>query len=507
MDALNVFTMKSGAVVERIAYACRFYFFEKTMAGKYAAPDFAASGGKIYRKKPAGLWRILLCGIAMFTLTACHQERSASCLAPPGKFTGWSIHNTAAGDVLFSLTVNDKCWSNRQRIIDEISTHSSDKQEFVIKATEWVHRYSRNIRPLSTDNWIHSPEVFMNSLGLGYCDDRASVLVNLWRAYGLTARVWDLQGHVVPEVRVAGKWQLHDPDTGVFMLDDNLQICSVADVAAGRACYYQISQQRYPMNAVARTLLLIDKYTTADDNQLSDWYHASRLLPDSLFRLPPAASMHCCGPGPEDPHTYTLELRLPPGSRGKLSVPLVLAAFPAVLSGLIPKADSLYGEIQIANHQRDTLSLYYYVNPFVWAEKQHTKLLVRGRNADRLLVNWHELSQVYNPPRYLDDFRDYYLSSGILDEWIPKLPAAQNFGQLPEVFTHYCLLQGMSPQEVSLRQQAFLLGYRQLLPVMQEQPALERLFLQNPVYQILLFDLCQTLAPQELLPYLENLSL
>ena len=392
-------------------------------------------------------------------------------------------------------------------MIDEIARQSGDTQLFVIRVAEWVHRYSRNITPLTTNNWIHSPELFINSLGLGYCDDRASVLATLWQAYGLRARIWDLQGHVVPEVLVAGKWQLHDPDIGVLMLDDKLQICSVTDVAAGRARFYEINRQRYTIDAAARSLLLIDKYVSTADNQLSEWYHSSRLLPDSLFSLPPAASIHCCYPSPQAPHAYSLELRLPPASKGVLSVPLVLAAFPPSLKPMFPKVDSLYGATQIANRRGDTLSLFYHVNPYILAAQQHNKLVMTGKKVDRLLVNWQEFSGAYTPPYYLDDFRNHYLTSQKLADLTPLLPIPQSFAQLPMVFRRYYQLQGISSEELARREQAFLPVFRQLLPVAQSRPALERLFLQNQVYQILLFDLCQTLDPQDVLTYLNNLSL
>jgi len=483
--------------------AAAFLFSQK--AGRRQAQ--AAGSGSLrlkWHKAALSLW---LC--SLLVLSACRREREqvAAYTAAPGQTAGWSVHNTAARDILFSLRVNDRFWSDRRQMVAEIAGHSRDTQTFVVRAAEWVHRYSRHTRPLSADNWPHSPEVFINSLGLDYCDDRASVLVSLWRAYGLRARIWNLQGHVVPEVMVAGKWQLYDPDIGVFMLDDELQVCSVADVAAGRARYYQLEQERHPIRAAERTLLLIDTYTSVADNQLSDWYHASNLLPDGLFRLPPTASIHCCAPDPQPPHSYRLELRLPPGSHGQLSVPLVLAAFPPSLSPRIVKVDSLYPALQVANRQADTLSLFYHINPYLLAGQRHTRLIMKGKDVDQLTVNWHPSSQPYHPPRYLDDFRNRFLRDGQLNALIPKLPVPQSFEQLPEVFTHYYLLQGINAQELQQRQEAFRLRFRQLLTVMQQRPALARLFLQNPVYQILLFELCQTLDPQEVLPYLENLSL
>lgn len=500
VDALNTFFMQHWRLARRAVSSCRYLggILKKQNAGGKVVVPLAACSGLAW----------LLCGLAVLGLTDCHrgQEQVATYSAAAGQTAGWRICNASAGDISFSLRLNDGFWSNRRQLVEEIGGQSRDTQAFVVQAARWVHQHSRNIRPLSTDNWIHSPEVFMNSLGLGYCDDRASVLASLWEAYGLRARLWNLQGHVVPEVMVAGRWQLHDPDTGVCLLDDDKRRCSVADVAAGRARYYEMDGQRYPIGAVERILLHMDKYASRADNQLSDWYQASPLLPDSQFRLPAGTSIRCCSPSPLARNAYVLELRLPPASRGWLSIPLVLAAFPPSLSPQIPKADSLYGALPVVNQQRDTLSLLYYVNPYIVAGQQHNKLIIRGQKVDQLNVHW-QVAQPHSPPRYLDDFRDYYLRNKKLDEWIGRLPKVGRFSQLPEVFRHYYQLQGVSAEEISLREQAFLLRFHRLLPVVESRPALARHFLQNTVYQILLFELCQTLDPQEVLPYLENLTL
>ena len=499
----------------RVKYAAstwvlRDLFSKNPRAGRAAGSCAATFSGSTWQAGLVAAARYCcLAALALLILAACHRDelQVATFTAAAAHTASWSIRNTSDRDIRFNLTVNDKFWRSRQQMIDEIARQNNDNQTFVIRAAEWVHRYSRNISPLSADNWIHSPELFINSLGLGYCDDRAAVLVSLWQAYGLRTRMWNLQGHVVPEVMVNGKWQLHDPDMGVFMLGDDLQICSVADVAAGCARYYEIDGQRHPIDTIQRSLLLIDKYVSTADNQLSDWYHASELQVDSLFRLPPAASIHCCNTRPGAPQAYLLELRLPPASQGVLSVPLVLAAFPPSLRPMFPKVDSLYGAVQISNRHPDTLSLYYHVNPYILATQQHNKLVMRGKKVDQLVVSWQERSRAYSPPRYLDDFRNLYLSNPEMAALVRTLPMPLSFDQLPMVFRQYYQLQGVSAEALALREQAFMPVFRLLLPFAQSRPAIEKLFLQNQIYQILLFELCQTLDPQDVLTYINNLSL
>jgi hypothetical protein len=73
------------------------------------------------------------------------------------------------------------------------------------------------------------PSLFINTVGGGLCDDRASVLVRLWQALGYKARVIGLEGHVVAEVFAEGKWMMFDPDLRLFYTDQN-GVMSVQDI-------------------------------------------------------------------------------------------------------------------------------------------------------------------------------------------------------------------------------------------------------------------------------------
>jgi hypothetical protein len=64
--------------------------------------------------------------------------------------------------------------------------------------------------------WRMSPTVLLNSFGFGLCSSVSAAYRALAAAAGYEARVWALSGHVVPEIRVAGRWQVFDPDLAVF---------------------------------------------------------------------------------------------------------------------------------------------------------------------------------------------------------------------------------------------------------------------------------------------------
>ena len=89
------------------------------------------------------------------------------------------------------------------------------------RSRERLWRFIRDNRyffdPLTGARWYHSPAIFFNSAGFGYCDDahrRSTEL--LITAMGYSARVWGLNGHVVAEVLVNNRWEMWDPDLEVY---------------------------------------------------------------------------------------------------------------------------------------------------------------------------------------------------------------------------------------------------------------------------------------------------
>jgi hypothetical protein len=86
--------------------------------------------------------------------------------------------------------------------------------------------------PLNNNRVLYDPWVTVNSLGWGFCGHVAGAYVLIARAAGHEARVWALDGHVVPEINVDGQWQMYDPDLAVYYKTADNRIAGVEELAA-----------------------------------------------------------------------------------------------------------------------------------------------------------------------------------------------------------------------------------------------------------------------------------
>src|SRR5690606_28353308 len=114
------------------------------------------------------------------------------------------------------------------RVIED----SSLKKKTTIEEEAWkyVSQSTFWISPLTSKSWQHNPILFLNSIGGGFCDDRASVLAGIWRNWFDSVRVIGLNGHVVSEVYSINKWKMYDADRKVAYLNANNEVCSVAEL-------------------------------------------------------------------------------------------------------------------------------------------------------------------------------------------------------------------------------------------------------------------------------------
>jgi hypothetical protein len=71
-------------------------------------------------------------------------------------------------------------------------------------------------KPIDERSRYNDALVFLNTLGFGFCGSKSEALASIWNKMGYKTRVWDLQGHIVPEIYVNGEWQVWDPTYHVF---------------------------------------------------------------------------------------------------------------------------------------------------------------------------------------------------------------------------------------------------------------------------------------------------
>lgn len=99
-----------------------------------------------------------------------------------------------------------------------------------LKIFEFCSEHFHFDLPFIQDTTLHSPIVFLNIYGYGYCDDAAAFFVNLCKQPGLDACVISFDGHVAAQVYFNNGWKFFDPSIGKYLKDKNCRILSLSDL-------------------------------------------------------------------------------------------------------------------------------------------------------------------------------------------------------------------------------------------------------------------------------------
>lgn len=143
------------------------------------------------------------------------------------------ISNSTLKEIFFSLKINQKFPLSFHDIDREIQAVSKlNKINYLKAACLFVHRNTFSSKPISSENWQHQMELFLNSIGGGLCDDKASVLAYVLKRKGFLVRIINLNGHVVTVARENAKWKLLDPELGVYFCNQNKELLTVQEIIA-----------------------------------------------------------------------------------------------------------------------------------------------------------------------------------------------------------------------------------------------------------------------------------
>lgn len=203
------------------------------------------------------------------------------------------------------------------------------------RAWRYVSLRHRHDYSITGGRMLHHPLVYLRSIGAGLCDDVASVLHFLWMALGYESRVMVLEGHVVPEVLVNGRWEMYDPDLKVYYRLAEGSVANVRDIEADPSLLVWGIQRASPGDGYfSYPSLLIEIYGSAADNRPEAWFMEPQptvLQPD--IWIPPGGKLeldrndHVSVQGfwtDAQVELATIRLWLPPGYSGTLPLGLVL---------------------------------------------------------------------------------------------------------------------------------------------------------------------------------------
>lgn len=246
-----------------------------------------------------------------------------------GDYNSVVLSNNSNKPLRFVFSLNEKFPFTSNNITNEINTISLEQNiSDHIAAWKFVIDNTYSSTPLTNENWQHHPLFFLNSVGGGFCDDKASVLAQLWQDLGYQARIVNLGGHVVSEVYTENKWQMFDPDKKIFFCDSNSRIFSVKELETTFHYYSPeeiLCQNIYFNQLLSGSLLSLqfaEFFTTASNNINESNWHIDELTEiESIFSLPSYSKLKIVFNGKS---IHSLIVELTEKSEGLMNVPFVI---------------------------------------------------------------------------------------------------------------------------------------------------------------------------------------
>ena len=203
------------------------------------------------------------------------------------------ILNAGNVQASFQMNINNALFNSKTDLINTIISTPDEFANEPIERKVW--RFIRDNRyhfnPMTALQWGHDPTLFFNSIGFGFCDDSASVYYQLMTSLGYTVRVWGMDGHVVPEVLINGRWEMYDPDKKVYYYDTNGDIAGVEELAQNPDL---ITNPINPFSSdpSAYSSSTADIYASIDNNDVAPYYTVDPVLNYLLqFQVPPSGSL------------------------------------------------------------------------------------------------------------------------------------------------------------------------------------------------------------------------
>jgi hypothetical protein len=299
-----------------------------------------------------------LAGLAGTLLGACggSDEEEPATSGSSARLSSVVIENRGSETIHFNLEVNGRSFfCSDDDVLRAVGVRRADTNDldFALALWRFVMDNRYHHEPYSPRAWAHAPTLFFNSIGFGLCDDAASLFRALATHAGLASRVWFLNGHLVSEALIDGRWVVFDSDLEAYYLDRSGRPAGVAQLAADPTLVTspQLSLPASPRllkaleglvpgldgtRAPAYLPFIADLYATTQDNWVEPWYHEVPLLSFDAapFTLPPQARI-IMSVGDRTPVTSyndvpaplaaTVRVELAAGWAGQLSFPLLIS--------------------------------------------------------------------------------------------------------------------------------------------------------------------------------------
>ena len=181
-----------------------------------------------------------------------------------------------SSSIAFSFEEMGLEYRDMQAMTDDIRNMNSTGGE-AHAAWKYLIENSFHYQSVTENDWLHHPEVFINSVGFGICGDQASVLAALWRAMGFEARIWDLNGeHVVAEVNDGSGWKIFDSDLGCFFTKKDNSIASYRDLASSAPLLFNSYRPKKTVMTLLEDGNCNPEFREAHANDVRRYYRAGK---------------------------------------------------------------------------------------------------------------------------------------------------------------------------------------------------------------------------------------
>ncbi|KQW43380.1 hypothetical protein ASD88_15030 [Pelomonas sp. Root662] len=247
------------------------------------------------------------------------------------------LSNRGGEDKRVGLTLNGQNMADLGGVLEHILAlpvaHTGEP--LYRKAWRYVIAQRQRTVPVAIGNFQYQPDLWLRSVGSSYCEAQATALHFIWKAMGYEARVIGLTGHVVPEVRIDGRWQVFDPYLATYYTDrGGANIVGVSELQQDTSLVSNPATPLLPLPDTAYSQLVADFYGSTDDNFPLSSVMTPTVQPMGNELQVPAggyvdfdASAGLARPSTEPGHQVSMaQLRLwvPPGYKGVIKLPLLL---------------------------------------------------------------------------------------------------------------------------------------------------------------------------------------
>ncbi len=325
------------------------------------------------------------------------------------------LTNKGSGTAVFKMKINNNLFYNNDDIINAVIKM---KPEFPDEPTErkaWRF-VCDNIyynESLTNKKWHYSPYILINSLGFGQCNDKATVLSYIWHGLGFGSRLWELEGHVVPEVYINNKWEMYDPLKKVYYLNKKSKIASVEELSDNP---YLITnpvssvneEKSFRARALAYTKYTSELYSSKKNNRIFncdfkniDSYNLEFKIPaNATLEFPAVYEKMLMSPRHRKIRNFAnAKLTLPSNWKGSIEIPLVIHSIRGKgkviidgknfkiesekLQNYLNKRDSFVFKLKFEN-TISTVEIIYLINPKMVNLKKSNFIYLKGYNLDNI---------------------------------------------------------------------------------------------------------------------------